>query len=489
MGKGFALVLVLVFLTTSCIIAAKPVSEASVVGNSWVEMAPMHVARGGLDLAVVNGKIYAIGGSTQSFGGIPGMGSGITGDVVGTNEQYDPATNTWTIKSPMPTPRAEFGIAVFQNKIYCIGGITNDGSTGVNEVYDPTTDTWTTKAPMPGGGDVQANVVNGKIYVLSGDSYGTANQIYDPVTDSWAEKTPESDATFRWASVALDGKIYALGGIDPLASGASTNEVYNATADAWNSGDSPPLTIYGGAAAATTGALSPIRIYFMGLGTESPFVNGVYDPEQDTWVTGASLPSGLTNFGIAVVDDELYVIGGDSNTLYPTIAGSNAADWTPSAVNEQYVPIGYGTPDPSYVLEHVPPKITLQSPLNQTYKESNVSLVFTVDKAVDWVGYSLDGEQNVTISNTSSLTNSMITNVTVANVTSGLHSITVYANDTFGNMGVSENIAFRVKLPGISGPFPTASVATVSGVSVIVAVACLLVYFKKRKQVKLDGSE
>ena len=471
MHNSAALLLVLIFLTAPCIIIAKPAfSSAGVAENSWTSKAPMHEARGGLGVAVVNGKIYAIGGSTQSFGGIPGMGSGIIGDVVGANEQYDPATNTWTFKAPMPTPRAQFGIAVFQNKIYCIGGTTNGGATGVNEVYDPATDTWTTKAPMPAPKGVQANVVNGKIYVISGNSYGTANQVYDPVTDSWAEKTSEPSATFRWASVALDGKIYVLGGLDPLASGAHKNEIYDANTNTWSTGAFPPLTIYGGAAAATTGALAPKRIYVMGLGIETTYPNGVYDPEHDTWATGASMPVGRTNFGIAVVDDKLYVIGGDRNALYQTSAAGNAADWTPSAVNEQYIPIGYGTPDPSYVLEHIPPKISVLSPLNQTYNEPSLPLVFTVDKPVNWTGYSLDGEQNVTIPG----------NSTISGLTNGLHNITVYAKDTFGNEGASETIAFTVALE----PFPTAPVLAAAATLAIACIA-ILVYFKKRRATNL----
>jgi hypothetical protein len=118
-----------------------------------------------------------------------------------------------------------------------------------------------------------------------------------------------------------------------------------------------------------------------------------------------------------------------------------------------------------------PPTISLLSPLNVTYNEANVPLLFTVDKQVNWAGYSLDGNQNVTV----------IGNDTIANLTNGLHSITVYANDTFGNIGASETIAFTIAKPE---PFPTATVAAVSGTSaiVVVVVAGLLVYFKKRKR-------
>ena len=67
-------------------------------------------------------------------------------------------------------------------------------------------------------------------------------------------------------------------------------------------------------------------------------------------------------------------------------------------------------------------------------------------------------------------------------MTNGFHSITVYANDTFGDMGASETITFTIAIPEPT-PFPTAPVAAVSGASAVVVVgAGLLVYFKKRKR-------
>jgi hypothetical protein len=97
-----------------------------------------------------------------------------------------------------------------------------------------------------------------------------------------------------------------------------------------------------------------------------------------------------------------------------------------------------------------------------------VSLVFTVDKQVNWTGYSLDGEQNVTITG----------NTTIANMTNGLHSITVYANDTFGNVGASQTITFTIAKPE---PFPTATVAAVSTALAAIAFIGLVLYLRKHK--------
>jgi parallel beta-helix repeat protein len=120
----------------------------------------------------------------------------------------------------------------------------------------------------------------------------------------------------------------------------------------------------------------------------------------------------------------------------------------------------------TYLLQTTPPKISV---LNQTFTDSNVSLTFTVDKIVNWTGYSLDGQQNVTITG----------NTTLTGLFSGLHNVTVYANDTYGNMGASETATFTVAVPE---PFPTTLVAVASVASAgIIAAVGLLLYFKKRR--------
>ena len=102
-----------------------PSAKAEVTSSSWTSMTPMPTARGGVGVAVVDGKIYAIGGLNGN------------NQPVSTTEEYDPQTNGWTSKMPMPTHRSGFAIAIYQNKIYCIGGTVGNGYVGNNEVFDP----------------------------------------------------------------------------------------------------------------------------------------------------------------------------------------------------------------------------------------------------------------------------------------------------------------------------------------------------------------
>jgi hypothetical protein len=119
----------------------------------------------------------------------------------------------------------------------------------------------------------------------------------------------------------------------------------------------------------------------------------------------------------------------------------------------------------------VPPKISILSPVNQQFNESSVPLLFTVDKQVSWLGYSLDGQDNVTVTG----------NTTISELTNSLHNVTIYAEDTFGNEGASETIVFTVAFE----TFPTAPVAAASAATVAVVCISALFYFKKRRATNL----
>ncbi len=90
----------------------------AVSGNSWVSRAPMNYARANMGVATVNGLVYAIGGDNGSDIGNCSPGTTMTSQVVKNVEVLDPASNTWTTVASMPTARALFGIAAYQNRIY-----------------------------------------------------------------------------------------------------------------------------------------------------------------------------------------------------------------------------------------------------------------------------------------------------------------------------------------------------------------------------------
>jgi len=85
--------------------------------------------------------------------------------------------------------------------------------------------------------------------------------------------------------------------------------------------------------------------------------------------------------------------------------------------------------------------IEVVSPRNETYATSSVELSFTVDEPTSWMGYSLDGQANETISKP---TQTFSTDVDLRDVPNGPHDLIVFANDTAGNLGSSEKLHFTI---------------------------------------------
>ena len=83
-------------------------------------------------------------------------------------------------------------------------------------------------------------------------------------------------------------------------------------------------------------------------------------------------------------------------------------------------------------LDTAPPTISILSPEFKAYPEGDVLLSFIVNEPTDWMGYSLDGQANVTISG----------NTVLTGLSEDVHNVIVFANDTCGNMGTSHRVYF-----------------------------------------------
>ncbi len=83
--------------------------------------------------------------------------------------EYDPALNKWTKKTDMPISRIGHGLAVVNGKIYAIGGYSQQGTVSVIDVYDPQKDEWIEQIEIPEPRSWFASaVVDNKVYLIGG---------------------------------------------------------------------------------------------------------------------------------------------------------------------------------------------------------------------------------------------------------------------------------------------------------------------------------
>ena len=329
--------------------AGRQASETPVVsdtqGNSprfstaqWTQKADMPTTRSDFSTCIVDGKIFVIGGSLR-------LKMDEYGDQsISTVEMYDPKTDTWEGKANMPTVRSNVSVSVVDGRIYAIGGsklkkyqvprgfgIESEELPTV-EMYDPATDTWTQKADMPTPRKTKTCVVDGKIYAVGGWSTATEQskletvEVYDPATDTWTKAQSMNHARCSAAISVVNGEIYAIGGIgwppnrDPsgqyLSSRYLSNvEVFNPKTNQWQERTEMSVP----KAAHSTSVIDG-KIYVMGgylkEGRKSKTLSviEVYDPATDRWTQESDMLIGKSGHATEVVDGQIYIFGGGPPT-------------------------------------------------------------------------------------------------------------------------------------------------------------------------------
>lgn len=264
--------------------------------------------------AVLDGKVYVMGGQRTDTGFIPGPATNLV-------EVYDPASNTWSAATPMPTARMGLVAAVMNGRIYVIGGRTDGYSTsavGTVEVFDPGTQLWTTGNPMPTPRYFAAAAVTGGEILISGGNFETnvlrTLEAYNPLTNQWRNRTAMPTARAQLAMAEANGHLYAVGGYAGLISQwVGTVEEYNPLADTWAVRASMPT-------ARAHLALAQIDGKLLAAGGEN--VNRSldllesYDPVTNVWFAKTPSLTAFTRTTAAVVSGKMLVFGDTLSLAY-----------------------------------------------------------------------------------------------------------------------------------------------------------------------------
>ncbi len=205
------------------------------VTNRWQGSVPLPVPRAEGVAAAVEGRLYVIGGRVRAAPESSHFNEHV--DSV-RSDVFDPPTGRWSTIADAPTPRNSAASGVIGGKIYVVGGRQAlrrpDGSLRqVNvahlEVYDPRTNRWDARAPMPQAqGGLAAVAVDGKLYVFGGEQWVpeqrvfATNWMYDPATDRWSTLPPLPTPRHGLGAAAVGNRIYVFGGGTKVGGDAAT---------------------------------------------------------------------------------------------------------------------------------------------------------------------------------------------------------------------------------------------------------------------------
>ena len=133
--------------------------------------------------------------------------------------------------------------------------------------------------------------------------------------------------------------------------------------------------------------------------------------------------------------------------------------------------IGYdfnivGASSLNFTVDTIAPVISSISIENKTYYSADLPLSFKVDDKTSQLKYSIDNQSNVTLTS----------NTTIVGLTDGSHTVTVYAIDSFGNVGI-QAVTFTVT------PFPIA-IAVASATTLVVGISIVLFLTKRHRSQK-----
>ena len=133
----------------------------------------------------------------------------------------------WEKAAPPTISRNSAACAVLDNKIFVVGGRAygeNPINKSLSEVYDSKSDRWDRIKPLPiAVAGLAAVALDGKIVVFGGEAFGSNgdwktgkafNNVwsYDPAIDEWQEELPMPQPRHGHGAVSLNDKMYIIGG-------------------------------------------------------------------------------------------------------------------------------------------------------------------------------------------------------------------------------------------------------------------------------------
>ncbi len=280
--------------------------------GTWSTATALTQARAEHAVVELDGKIYSVAGGIANAAGTDKQNNGASDRL----EEYDPVTDRWRVRAPLPRALTHVGVAALDGKLYAVGGFVGDIHRQAQSdafVYDPATDKWSELPSLPAPrGSVGIVALNGKIHAIGGrdpqDRVQATHEIFDPVKQAWTSAAPLPVARDHLSAVVAGGKIHVIGGrTEDLNKVTAYHDVYDVDSNTWK--QAPPMPTPRSAMAATL--YKNMIVVFGGECRDGQTFseNEAYDLATGKWQT-LKPAEGRHGFGAATVGDRIYFVAG-----------------------------------------------------------------------------------------------------------------------------------------------------------------------------------
>lgn len=278
----------------------------------WLNRRPMQYARYGAMTAVVNNRIYVIGGLVNQ------------NTAVGYVEEYNPMLDTWVLKAPMQFPRAMSVCGVINNKIYIVGGIKGRNIPVESvEVYDPILNQWQRKRRLPtrrtgyNGGAIADSIYVCGGFFSNSNTYTDMVEVYCASRDSWFTRHSMNQARVDFGASSFRNRIFAISGL--FFNYINLTEEYSPLEDTWRIKAPIPFARIGIACATINN-----RLFLIGGERRGPRIVysrvDVYNADNNSWMLIDSVNQARSYASAVGIGNNVYVIGGLLRNEMPTTA-------------------------------------------------------------------------------------------------------------------------------------------------------------------------
>ncbi len=281
-----------------------------VVNSHWVELPHMLQPRAAASAAVVGGRIIVAGGVDSN------------GALLNTVEVFD--GNSWTLGTPIPTPRQMLAAASDGKVVYTVGGTNGTTELATVEAYDPAAKSWTRLPDLPQPrGDLGVAIADRRLVAVGGQSAGQVLKsvsVLDLTTNTWAGLPDMATARHGMAVDAVGQAVYSIGGSSDVGDGQATSSAEALQlpprrmqpAAQWRSlPDAPTARLM------TAWTVLDDKIWIVGGLRDGVALQTVesYDPRTGVWQPQPPLPMPLHHAAAATYRGEVVVLGGTSGDL------------------------------------------------------------------------------------------------------------------------------------------------------------------------------